>query len=132
MSPIRAADPFDLDVGRRADDVETLTAQLPGGLDMRRIADRLVFSPDPGMVGDHGAATEDPDAPQVRGHLDASPDRDRMHRVVVSIAAHVVIPRQPARMPPPEARRHWWQHQHRGLIRLDPIRRATPSTRCWR
>ena len=61
----------------RADDVEAVTAQRLGRTDVIGIRDRLVFGPDAGMVGDHGAATEDPDPPQICGHLDAPAERNR-------------------------------------------------------
>jgi len=89
--------------------------------------DRLMFGPDPGMVGDQVATTPDPDPDQVRGHLDAPPNRDRVHRVVVAIQTHVVIARQPGRGPPPNARSDRRQRQHRRLVGLDPIRRAAPQ-----
>lgn len=71
---------FDLDMGGRSDDVEPLAAQQFGRFDMLGITDRLVFGPDPGVIGDLVALTADLDSPQVGGDLDAPTDRDRVHR----------------------------------------------------
>ena len=76
---------FDLDMGGRADDVEAVAAQQLGSVDVVGFRDRLMFSPEPSMVGDQGAATPYPDPPQVGGDLDAPTDWDRVHRVVVAI-----------------------------------------------
>lgn len=92
---------------------------------MLGIADRLVFGPDAVMIGDQGAATSDPDPAQICGDLDAPADRDRMHRVVVAVEAHVMIARQPCRGSPPDAGPDRRQCQHRCGIGLDAICRST-------
>ncbi len=77
------------------------------------------------MIGDQGAATPDPDPAQICGDLDAPADRDRMHRVVVAVEAHVMIARQPCRGSPPDAGPDRRQCQHRCGIGLDAICRST-------
>lgn len=102
-----------------------LAAQQFGRFDMLGITDRLVFGPDPGVIGDLVAPTPDLDSPQVGGDLDAPTDRDRVHRVVVAIDPHVVITWQPCRVPPPDAWPDGRQRQHRRLIGPDPVSRST-------
>nr|AEB33881.1 hypothetical protein [Mycobacterium sp. JS330] len=106
------------------EDVEAVAAQQLGSIEVPGIADCLVFGPDPGMVGDQGAGTPDPDPVQICGDLDAPPDRAGMHRVVVGIEADVVVTRQPGRIAPSHARPDRRQCQHRRFVRVDPVGRA--------
>ena len=63
-------------------------------------------------------------------HLDPPADHRRVHRVVVAVQPHVVVPRQPGRRPPPGRRRDRRQRQHRGPVGGRPVgRRAAQRPR---
>lgn len=50
--------------------------------------------------------------------------------VVVAVAAHIVVPRQPGPCPPPERRSHRWQRQHGALVRCPPLGAGRTPIRC--
>lgn len=56
--------------------------------------------PDPLVVGDQLTVAEHMHPLQVGAHQHPMPDHTRVHRVVVGIAAHIVIPGQPQRGAP--------------------------------
>ena len=63
---------------------------------------------------------------QVGDDLDTPADHGGVHRVVVGVQPHVVIPRQPGRRPPPGRGRDRRQGEHRLPVGGDPLgRRAT-------
>ena len=117
----------DLDLGcggRAGDSPMRLRAQQPSPrLDMRRVGDGLVLGPDPVVVGHDPPVAEHPHPVQVGDDLDPAADHRRVHGVVVAVQAHVVVPRQPGRGPPPGRRRDRRQRQHRRRVGGDPVGR---------
>ena len=66
-------------------------------LDVDRIGDRLMGGPHPVVGGDGLPVAEHLHLVQIGADQDAAADRARVHRVVVTVEADVVIARQPQR-----------------------------------
>jgi transposase len=59
------------------------------------VGDHCPAGPGAGVAGDDAAVRADPDAVQVRGHVDEAADRVRAGGVVAGVDADVVVPAQP-------------------------------------
>jgi len=83
-----------------------------------------VPGPDPFVIGDGLAVAEHLYAIEIGDDFDAPADHPGMHRVVVGVQSHIVIPRQPGRAAPAHLWRYWRRRQHRLAIRADPVSRC--------
>jgi len=77
--------------------------------------------------GDRSAVEGGHDMLEVGGDHDATPDRARVHRVVVAVEADVVIPRQAQTARPTHRRGDRGQRQHRGVVGLPALDGSTPQ-----
>lgn len=95
---------LDLLTGAHLERVQRSSVAHPersGRIDVSRVGHTLVPRPDARVVGHAPSLAEDLHALETGRDLDPSPDRLRVHRVVVGVQADVVVPSQPQRLSPP-------------------------------
>jgi hypothetical protein len=126
----QAAD-LDLRLRCRTQPADPVQPQPLGRSDMVGIGQALMPSPHPGVVGDQPAVAEGPHPIQIGDHLDPAADHRRVHRVVVAVQSHVVVPRQPQPDPPAGRRRNRRQSQHLLPLGNDPIARCAAQRPAW-
>ena len=94
----------------------------------------LVFRPDPVVVSDKLSLAPHPDPVHVGCDLDPPADQRGVHRVVVAVQPHVMVPRQPGRGPPPGAQPASaamtnWALLDQGPAQRRPAARVLPTVR---
>ena len=92
---------------------------------------RLMAAQEAAMPGHFGAFARGDDFVQGDADVDPAADETRVHRVVVGVDPHEVIPWQPHAEPPRRVGQHRRKRQHRATVLEDRLRRALILVVAW-